>query len=62
MFKLIRCSARLRIVDAILESKIGIDNNINNKSKVKFSYINDKKFSDRMNSKVKKMRYNKGIR
>lgn len=64
MFKLIRCGARLKIVDVILNSKVNIKNNVNNhgNSRVKFSYINDKMFSKNMNSKVKKRRYRNGNR
>lgn len=64
MFKLIRYSARLKIVDAILDSKISISDDLNKSksSKVKFSYIDDRILSKSANSKVKKRRYRNGNR
>lgn len=64
MFKLIKYSARLKIVDAILDSKISISDDLNKSksSKVKFSYIDDRILSKSANSKVKKRRYRNGNR
>lgn len=64
MFSLIKYSARLRFVDVILDSKLNIKRNVNNdsNSKVKFFYVNDKMFSKKANSCVKKRRYRNGNR